>query len=227
MRGQRVRHERIPALFARVDRGGVHSPARRARAESEYGTDVDLPGVAHSSAGRRVGCRAVSGVIAMSAFVVAAVAGTALGYYMASHQHLSIHPETGQLESCTSTIGYLCFPGARALRDPLRCETGLSRSGQSRPSPRRPDDGGDERSSRLHGCGSGHPVGRDWRRTRPLVAGHAARKAIGTAAGQGGDPQAVTGKNRPRPPPTLVNEWLALGPRIIYGPAPLGSAFPF
>ena len=56
------------------------------------------------------------GLIAMGAFVLAAVAGAALGYYMARHQHLSIHPETGQLESRTSTIGTFLVFGLFAVR---------------------------------------------------------------------------------------------------------------
>jgi hypothetical protein len=133
------------------------------------------------------------GVIAMSAFVLAAVAGAALGYYMASHQHLSIHPETGQLESRTSTIGTFLVLGLFAVRFGAKLVF---------PDLANPDH---HHVGQMTAATNGLLVFTVavlvtrtvavWRRTRPLVAGHAAKKALGTAAGPDGGPPAVTGEN--------------------------------
>ena len=66
--------------------------------------------------GLALGSEPMPGVIAIAGFVFAAVAGTALGVYMASHQRLTIDEKTGHISSRTSTIGTALVLGLFAIR---------------------------------------------------------------------------------------------------------------
>jgi hypothetical protein len=119
------------------------------------------------------------GVIAIAAFLAAAVAGVAAGGYMASHQHLSIDEATGHVSSRSSTIGTLLVLGLFAIRFGAKLVfPELANPGHSH--------------SVMTQAANGLLIFTVavlitqtlsiWRRTQPLIAAHAARKLSG--AGQ-------------------------------------------
>jgi len=119
----------------------------------------------------------IPGVIAITAFLGAAVAGVALGAYMASHQHLSIDEQTGHVSSRTSTVGTLLVLGLFAIRFGAKLAfPDLAHPGHSA----------------MTQAANGLLIFivavlitqtvSIWRRTRPLLAAHAAKKLTGEGA---------------------------------------------
>jgi hypothetical protein len=113
------------------------------------------------------------GVIAIAAFLVAAVAGVAVGAYMASHHHLTIEEETGHVSSRTSMIGTLLVLGLFAIRFGAKIVfPELASPGHSH--------------SVMTQAANGLLIFTVavlitqtvsiWRRTQPMIAAHAARK---------------------------------------------------
>jgi hypothetical protein len=136
------------------------------------------------------------GVIAIGGFVIAALAGVALGNYMATHQHLSVDPETGQLSSRTTTIGTLLVLGLFGIR-----------FGAKLVFPELANPG--HHASQMTAAANGlliftvavliSQAVAIWRRTRPLLADHAARKALGASAGQGAQTPVSSGDPATQP----------------------------
>jgi hypothetical protein len=123
----------------------------------------------------------VLSVLSVAAFAAAMVAGGVLGYVLASHQALTIDPATGKITSKMSPIGIALFIGLFAGRYAFRM---LITGGQA------PD--------KLMAHSAQITLYTDvglffvlalvaaqawelWRRTRPLVAEHAARTAGNSA----------------------------------------------
>jgi len=137
------------------------------------------------------------GLIVIGAFVLAAVVGAALGIYMASHQHLTIDPQTGQLTSRNSAIGTLLVLGLFAIRFGARLVfPELANPGHH--------------ASQVTAAANGLLVFTVavliaqsvaiWRRTRPLIADHAAQKALGASGGLGAEPSGAAGESPTQPP---------------------------
>ena len=114
------------------------------------------------------------GVIAIAGFLGAAVAGVAVGAYMASHQHLSIDEKTGHVSSRTSVIGTFLVLGLFAIRFGAKIVF--------------PDLAHPGHSAMTQGANGlliftvavliTQTVS-VWRRTQPMLAAHAARKLSG------------------------------------------------
>jgi hypothetical protein len=137
------------------------------------------------------------GLIAIVAFVAAAAAGGFLGNFMASHQHLTIDPETGQLSSRASTIGTLLVLGLFAIR-----------FGAKLVFPELADPG--HHASQMTAAANGLLVFTVavlisqtvsiWQRTRPLIAEHTARKTLNGSAGPGAESAGAAGEISAQPP---------------------------
>lgn len=117
------------------------------------------------------------GVIAIAAFLAAAVAGVAAGAYMASHQHLSIDEKTGHVSSRSSTIGTLLVLGLFAIRFGAKLVfPELAHPGHSAMT---------QGANGLLVFTVAVLIAQTvsiWRRTRPLLAAHAAKKLSGDPA---------------------------------------------
>lgn len=116
-------------------------------------------------------------LFSVTIFTVAAVTGVVLGYVLASHQHLTIDPATGKITSKMSPIGIALFVGLFALRYAFRMVT---LGGQA------PDRLMAHSDQVLLWTDAGllfvlglvsAQAWEIWRRAKPLVDGHAAKKA--------------------------------------------------
>jgi len=118
----------------------------------------------------------VPGVIAIAAFLAAAVAGVAIGYYMATHQHLTIDEKTGHVSSRTSVIGTLLVLGLFAIRFGAKIAfPELANPGRSHAVMTQAANG-------LLVFTVAVLITQTvsiWRRTQPMVAAHAVRKLSG------------------------------------------------
>jgi hypothetical protein len=115
------------------------------------------------------------GPIALAAFVAAALVGGGVGYFRARHLELSIDPETGAVSSKSTPIGTILIVGLVVLRIGLRYVF--------------PEMGGTQQGGHLAAEAVLWTDGAlifsaamlvtqaivIWQRTRPLLAGHAAR----------------------------------------------------
>lgn len=113
-------------------------------------------------------------VIAIAGFVLAVVAGAALGTYMASHQHLTIDDETGHISSRSSTIGTALVLGLFAIRFGAKLVfPELAHPGHSAMT---------QGANGLLVFTVAVLIAQTvsiWRRTQPMLAAHAARKLSG------------------------------------------------
>jgi NhaP-type Na+/H+ or K+/H+ antiporter len=114
------------------------------------------------------------GVIAIAGFLAAAVAGVAVGYYMATHQHLTIDEKTGHVSSRTSVIGTLLVLGLFAIRFGAKIAfPELAHPGHSAMT---------QAANGLLVFTVAVLITQTvsiWRRTQPMVAAHAARRLSG------------------------------------------------
>ena len=116
------------------------------------------------------------GVIAIAGFFAAAAAGVAFGAYMASHQHLTIDEKTGHISSRSSIIGTFLFLGLFAVRFGAKLVF---------PDLAQPGHAATQVTQAANGLlvftvavliAQAVSIGR---RTKPLLAAHAARKLSG------------------------------------------------
>lgn len=116
----------------------------------------------------------IPGVTTIAAYLAAAVAGVAIGAYMASHQHLSIDEETGHVSSRSSTIGTLLVLGLFAIRFGAKLVfPELAQPGHSAMT---------QAANGLLIFTMAVLIAQTvsvWRRTQPMIAAHAARKLAG------------------------------------------------
>jgi hypothetical protein len=142
------------------------------------------------------GAAPMPGLIAIAGFVVAAVAGGALGTYIASHQHLTIDEKTGHVSSRSSTIGTLLVLGLFAIRFGAKLVF---------PELAQPGHHGGQVTLIANGLlvftvavllAQTVAI---LRRTRPLLAAHAAKKLAQSAAAVQQGPQPAA---QPSPQPT-------------------------
>jgi hypothetical protein len=116
-------------------------------------------------------------LLSIAIFASAAVLGVGLGYVLASHQHLTIDPVTGTITSKTSPVGIALFLGLFAARYVFRMVT---LGGQA------PDRLMAHSDQVLMWTDAGlffvlglvsAQAWEIWRRVKPLLDGHAAKKA--------------------------------------------------
>lgn len=116
-------------------------------------------------------------VLSLAIFATAAGTGVALGYILASHQQLTIDPVTGRITSKTSPVGIALFLGLFAARYVFRMVT---LGGQA------PDRLMAHSDQVLMWTDAGllfvlglvsAQAWEIWRRAKPLIDGHAAKKA--------------------------------------------------
>ncbi|HUO93972.1 MAG TPA: hypothetical protein VMU22_13675 [Rhizomicrobium sp.] len=121
------------------------------------------------------------GLIAIAGFVAAGAIGVALGTYMASHQHLTIDEKSGHISSRSSTIGTALFLGLFGVRFGVKLAF---------PELEHPGHAGGQVMAVANGLlvfTVGVLIAQTvaiWRRTRPLLAAHAERKAVAAQDGR-------------------------------------------
>jgi hypothetical protein len=119
------------------------------------------------------------GLLVIGGFIVAALVGGGLGYLRASHLHLTIDPQTGQVSSQATTIGTALVGVLFAARFGIKIAF-----------PQLSTPGHGHAGAEIVQWGNGMLIFMVamliaqaiwiWRRTRPLLAEHAARTAAGT-----------------------------------------------
>lgn len=116
-------------------------------------------------------------LLSITIFTTAAAAGVALGYVLASHQHLTIDPATGTITSKMSPVGIALFVGLFGARYVFRM---VILGGQA------PDRLMAHSDQVLMWTDAGllfvlglvsAQAWEIWRRAKPLLDGHAAKKA--------------------------------------------------
>ena len=119
------------------------------------------------------------GLLVLAAFVAAAGAGAGLGYLLAHHQHLSIDDDTGHISSRASTIGIALILVLFGIRFGAKLVF---------PELAHPGHAGQQVTQITNGlliftvAVLATQSIEIWKRTRPLLAAHAARRAA--VAGQ-------------------------------------------